>query len=139
MKLLWRLTVGSCVVLGLGGLSLHLRPAHGQEVPPPPRAARPPENVDLQVPAGMTLVLTNAPPSRSFRRQGEEIVEGDATIVVGDERTIEGAKQLLKQADRGNALRLSIRHSRVTLRRGQPNYPSQIFIEPLSVGIVRRQ
>ena len=152
MNRLWCLTACGSVVLGLGALCLHSRPAQGQEVAPPPRSPRPSETVDLQVPAGMSLILETAPPSQQSSHEGEQIVEGDATVVVarqrspeettrllkeagqGDaqQRSYEEMMRLLKEADQGDALRLRVRHSRVTLRPGQPYYPSQIFIEPLT-------
>jgi hypothetical protein len=145
MKLFWRLTAAGAVVLGLGAVFVHSRPAQGQEVAPPPRAARSTETVDLQVPAGTYVVLATSPPSKHFSQDGERIVEGDATIVMARERSSEEAKRLLrgtvqyedtkrllKEADQGDVLRLRVRESRVTLRMGQAHYPSQIFIEPLS-------
>jgi hypothetical protein len=152
MNRFWRLTAYGSVVLGLGAFFLHSRPVHGQEVAPPPRAARPTENVDLQVPAGMSIILETAPPSKHSTQEAESIVEGDATIVVARQRSPEEARRLLKQAgqadalqlaheesmrllkeaEQGDALRLRVRQSRVTVRRGQPDYPSQIFIEPLA-------
>lgn len=137
MKQWWRVAAGAAA-LALTGLFPHLRLARGQEVAPPPRQARPEETVELEVPDGMNIMLAGQPGSRHLRRAGESVVAGGATIVLGKNGNPEEARRLWKEADRGDALRLRVRQSRVTVAIGQPHYPSHIFIETLPAATARR-
>jgi len=94
------------------------------------------ECVEMEVPSGTFFMVEAAEGSKGLSLEDATRIEGDATIMLGKNLPAihdasREALQLWKEAHWSDAVRLRIRHSRITIARGQPNYSSHVFIEPL--------